>query len=129
MILLSFFFLQFPFFSYWCKLLLPKIYFFFSIIFICFCFFVFRKFTIVKFLLVFLEYHNHINMLKWMYNINYCHFPKLISFIHLKFIWIRINISITTCFRILLINLNVYIIYMCIIIMCNIELINQICLY
>ena len=42
---------------------------------------------------------------------------------------IRINISITTCFRILLINLNVYIIYMCIIIMCNIELINKICLY
>ena len=38
---------------------------------------------------------------------------------------IRINISITTCFRILLINLNVYIIYMCIIIMCNIELINK----
>ena len=37
---------------------------------------------------------------------------------------IRINISITTCFRILLINLNVYIIYMCIIIMCNIELIK-----
>jgi len=28
-----------------------------------------------------------------------------------------------------LINLNVYIIYMCIIIMCNIELINKICLY
>ena len=42
---------------------------------------------------------------------------------------IRINISITTCFRILLIILNVYIIYMCIIIMCNIELINKICLY
>jgi hypothetical protein len=42
---------------------------------------------------------------------------------------IRINISITNCFRILLINLNVYIIYMCVIIMCNIELINKICLY
>ena len=36
---------------------------------------------------------------------------------------------LTTFFRILLINLNVYIIYMCIIIMCNIELINKICLY
>ena len=42
---------------------------------------------------------------------------------------IRINISLTTCFRILLINLNVHIICMCIIIMCNIELINKICLY
>ena len=42
---------------------------------------------------------------------------------------IRINISLTTCFRILLFNLNVYIMYMCIIIMCNIELINKICLY
>jgi hypothetical protein len=38
------------------------------------------------------------------------------------------NISITACFLILLINLDVYIIYMCIIIMCNIELINIICL-
>jgi hypothetical protein len=35
-----------------------------------------------------------------------------------------VHFSITTCFRILLINLNVYIIYMCIIIMCNIELIK-----
>ena len=44
---------------------------------------------------------------------------------------IRINISLTTCFQILLMNLNVYvyIIYMCIIIMCNVELINKICLY
>ena len=46
-----------------------------------------------------------------------------------KITGIRIIISITTCFRIILINLNVYIIYMCIIIMCNIELINKICLY
>ena len=47
---------------------------------------------------------------------------------YITYILIQNAVSIVYCTT-LLINLNVYIIYMCIIIMCNIELINKICLY
>jgi hypothetical protein len=63
-----------------------------------------------------------------MMNTVYFSITRSLSNFKIAVAGIRINISITTCFRILLINLNVYIIYMCFIIMCNIELINKICL-